>query len=154
MRGDESLCRAVGEFLRVLKWIQLGRSLCVLIMYHAGSKAHCITLFFFRSTDGAVSAVRDTNISCHHIGVLYRGGPAARGELSSHEKGSAGREAVRLCSAQLCQSRQAARARRPACLGSCQHHGTRARCGGATGHFMIRMSNSTHSFGMSTHEYE
>ena len=74
---------------------------------------------------------RTRAFSCHFIGVLYRGGPAARGELSK-QRGSAGREALRLCAAQSSQCRQAARAGRPACLGSSQHQGMRARCGHAS----------------------
>ena len=66
----------------------------MLELYHAGAEAHCITLFSFRSADAAVSVVRDTNISCHYIGVLYRCGPAALGELPI-QGGSAGMEAVR-----------------------------------------------------------
>ena len=47
---------------------------------------------------------RTRAFSCHFIGVLHRGGPAARGELSK-QRGSAGREALRLCAAQSSQCR-------------------------------------------------
>ena len=41
--------------------------------------------------DAVVPVMRDTKSSCHNIGVSYRGGPAAHGELSK-QRGSAGRE--------------------------------------------------------------
>ena len=58
-------------------------------------------------------------------GFRLRGGHKASSERSSRQRG------LRAASAQHSQSRQAARAGRPACQGSCQHQGTRARCGRA-----------------------
>ena len=57
-----------------------------------------LPFYLIGSTDAVVSAVRDTIIFMSLIGLLFRGGPAARGELPN-QRGSAGMEAVRLCCA-------------------------------------------------------
>ena len=86
----------------------------MLELYHAGAQAHCITVLFDRvDRRGSICDCVTRAFSCHFIGLLFRGGPAARGELPN-QRGSAGMEALRLRCAQ--QSVQAGRSSREARL--------------------------------------
>ena len=111
-RGERCINKVVGGFLCSVSCGRRGRSGCWTCIMQAHRRT-ALPFYLIGSTDAVVSAVRDTIIFMSLIGLLFRGGPAARGELPN-QRGSAGMEAVRLRCAW--QSVQAGRSSREARL--------------------------------------